>query len=324
MRKELVSTIIPVFNRAEMLREAVRSVLCQTYRPIEIIIVNDGSNDDTRHVIDELQAQDPDLIESVHIPNSGPGVAREYGRRTARGGFIQYLDSDDLLLPQKFALQVAGLDSNAHCEVGYCQTRYRDADGNVVDDAWKRTGERIESLFPSMLLGRWWGTSTPLYRRSAVDDAGPWSTLTNEEDWEYDCRFAAKGVNLHYVAETLSEERGHAAHRLSAGSGREPDKLASRAAAREMILRHAVAAGVAGSSPEMRHFSRSLFLLSRQCGAAGLVDASKRLFALSCKTENTHGRMGMDYFVYGVGAKLLGWRLMGVASRYLDRVRRSC
>jgi glycosyltransferase involved in cell wall biosynthesis len=144
MGKELVSTIIPVFNRAGVLREAVRSVLHQTYRPIEIIIIDDGSNDETRCVIDELRTQNPIVIKSSHISNSGPGVAREVGRKTARGGYIQYLDSDDLLLPEKFTSQVAGLDNNPDCAISYCKTRYRNATGKVIDASWKRTGEHIE------------------------------------------------------------------------------------------------------------------------------------------------------------------------------------
>ncbi|GMQ83057.1 MAG: hypothetical protein BMS9Abin05_2533 [Rhodothermia bacterium] len=306
-----------------MLCEAVDSVLSQSYRPIEIIIVDDGSTDETSDVADELQAQSPNSVKSLHIRNSGPGIAREAGRRVAKGGYIQYLDSDDLLLPEKFRLQVAGLDSSPQCAISYCRTRYRDSTGNIVDEAWKRTGERIESLFPSMLCGRWWGTSTPLYRRSAVDDGGPWSELINEEDWEYDCRLAAKGVKLHYVPETLSEQRGCAANRLSESGGLDPDKLSSRARAHEMVYRHAVASGMDSSSPEMRHFSRSLFLLSRQCGAAGLTDASKSLFDLSFKVAESHAGANIEYFVYRVGARLLGWRIMGTASRYFDRARRS-
>jgi len=323
MGSETVSTVIPVYNRAAMLCQAVRSVLHQTYRPIEIVVVDDGSTDETPGVADDLRTLEPDLIRVLHIRNSGPGVAREAGTRASGGSFIQYLDSDDLLLPDKFALQVAGLESNANCAVSYCKTRYRNSKGRVVDEAWKRTGERIESLFPSMLLGRWWGTSTPLYRRSAVDSVGSWSELSNEEDWEFDCRLGAKGVKLHYVPETLSEERGTAPFRLSGGDALDQSTLSSRARAHEMVYLHAVAAGVGSSSPEMQQFSRSLFLLSRQCGAAGLVDASRDLFALSRRAADSRDRNNLDHLVYGFGTKLVGWHLMGAASHYLDRLRKS-
>ncbi|NIR25021.1 MAG: glycosyltransferase family 2 protein [Gammaproteobacteria bacterium] len=321
LRKELVSTIIPVFNRPRMLREAVESVLGQSYRPIEIVIVDDGSTDETPSVADDIQRQNGELVKVLHMANCGPGLARESGRRAVTGEFVQYLDSDDLLLRDKFELQVNDLRRNPDCGISYCKTRYRDPTGNVVTDAWKRTGETIRTLFPSMLLSRWWATSTPLYRRSVVESVGPWSDLTNEEDWEYDCRVGARGIELHFVPETLLEVRGHQEGRASDNGVADPSKLASRARAHEMIHRHAVAAGIEPAVPEMQHFSRELFLLSRQCGAAGLVDASRRLFELSRESSSSHHWAGLDYLVYGAGARVVGWRVMGKASEHLDRIR---
>src|SRR5438128_9687032 len=104
----LVSTIIPVHNRPTLLREAVASVLAQTYRPIEIIVVDDGSTDNTAREVNALAESHPE-VRAIHRDNGGPGPARETGRRAAQGEFIQYLDSDALLLPTKFALQVVGV-----------------------------------------------------------------------------------------------------------------------------------------------------------------------------------------------------------------------
>jgi len=102
----LVSTIIPVYNRPEMILRAVDSVLAQTYLPIEIILVDDGSTDSTPQMLDELAVQHPDEIRVIHKDNGGPGLAREAGRLLAWGEFIQYLDSEDCLLPNKFADEV--------------------------------------------------------------------------------------------------------------------------------------------------------------------------------------------------------------------------
>ena len=129
MVEGLVSTIIPVFNRGAMLREAVSSVIAQTYRPIEVLIVDDGSTDDTAGVTDDLSAENPSEIRVIHQHNTGAGLAREAGRQAANGEFIQYLDSDDLLLPRKLELQVEGLRSTPDCGVSYGKTRYRQADG---------------------------------------------------------------------------------------------------------------------------------------------------------------------------------------------------
>src|SRR5215469_1832099 len=119
----LISTIIPVHNRPLLLREAVASVLAQSYRPLEIIIVDDGSTDETGREAEAL-AEAHSEIRTIHRPNGGPGAARETGRLAASGEFIQYLDSDDLLLPTKFELQVAGLRRCAECAVAYGKTRF--------------------------------------------------------------------------------------------------------------------------------------------------------------------------------------------------------
>src|SRR5437667_5508564 len=96
MDEGLVSTIIPVYNRTTLLREAVGSVLAQTYRPVEAILVDDGSTDDTPQTCRELAQKYPGEVRVVRGENRGPGLAREQGRQLARGEFIQYLDSDDL------------------------------------------------------------------------------------------------------------------------------------------------------------------------------------------------------------------------------------
>ena len=164
----LVSTIIPVFNRGTLLREAVASVLAQTYRPIEIVIVDDGSTDETPPVCDELQQRHPEEIRVIHQPNSGVGMAREAGRLVASGEFIQYLDSDDLIGPAKFARQVEALNNNSDCGVAYCYTRFYRMGEPAQLTPWKRTGSTVSTMFPLFLNERWWETATPLYRRSVL------------------------------------------------------------------------------------------------------------------------------------------------------------
>ncbi|HEX9985800.1 MAG TPA: glycosyltransferase family A protein [Thermoanaerobaculia bacterium] len=312
----LVTTIIPVYNRAAKLGEAVASVLEQTYRPIEIVIVDDGSTDDTAAAADALAVRHPE-IRVLHVPNGGPGAAREAGRRVARGEFIQYLDSDDVLLPRKFDLQVTGLLAQPECGISYGWTAVR-ANGVRQERPSKRTGEAIATLFPSMLQSRWWDTMTPLYRKSLVDDAGPWTSLRMEEDWEYDARIAARGVRLHYVAGWLAENRQDGSDRLS-GSGHTSATLRDRARAHALIFAHARRAGITSDVPEMQHFARELFLLARQCGAAGLGDESATLFALAREASTNGG--ALQFRLYAAAAKLLGWPLTGKLACLSDRLR---
>jgi glycosyltransferase involved in cell wall biosynthesis len=316
----LVSTIIPVHNRRRLLREAVASVLAQIYRPIEIIVVDDGSTDQTGREAEVLAEAHPE-VRVIHRQNGGPGVAREMGRLEAQGEFIQYLDSDDVLLPTKFQLQVDCLRQCTDCAVAYGKTRFYAIGDQAADLAWKRTGEQVPTMFPSFLQSRWWGTSTPLYRRQITDLAGPWTVLRSEEDWEYDCRIARKGVRLCYVNTFVSEERVTKGAHLSVGGTTDPEKLRDRATAHKMILEHALAAGISYDTFEMQHFARELFLLTRQCGAAGLAEEARDLFELAQQASGMERSRGIDFLLYSAGARLVGWRAMGRLACRMDRLR---
>ncbi|HYI10641.1 MAG TPA: glycosyltransferase [Thermoanaerobaculia bacterium] len=313
-----MTTLIPVFNRAAMLREAVASVLAQTYRPIEVVIVDDGSTDGTGAVADALAAAHPE-IRVLHQENRGVGLAREAGRLIVRGELIQHLDSDDLLYPRKFELEVAALRAHPECGAAYGWTRGRWPDGTESTAPERRTSERFETMFPAMLQSRIWHTQTPLYRASLIERAGSWLSLRNEEDWEYDARIAAFGVRLCHVPEWLSEMRHHTGERLS-GFGLEPSILRDRAKAHELILGHAKRAGIGTAAPEMRHYARELFLLARQCGAAGLRDESKRLFDLSRDASGDRAN-GLQFRLYAALARIAGWSAAGKLATMSDGLR---
>lgn len=296
-------------------------MLAQTYRPIEIILVDDGSTDDTSDVTETLAGSNPDIIQTIHQANAGPGPSREAGRRLARGEFIQYLDSDDLLMPGKFACQVNGLRRFSNCSIAYGKTRFYRYGDTPRDIPIKRTGEKISTMFPAFLRSRWWSTSTPLFRRTLTDAAGPWLDLRNEEDWEYDCRVAALGVKLYYCDCFVSDTRITLGERLSMGGSTNPAKLYDRAEAHKHILNHALAAGIAKDSEEMRHFARELFLLSRQCGAANLEESSKMLFQLARQASTEDMRKRLDFKLYALMGTTLGWHRTGRLSLLLDKLR---
>jgi glycosyltransferase involved in cell wall biosynthesis len=320
MIEGLVSTIIPVYNRPEMLVIAVETVVRQTYRPIEIIIVDDGSSDNTLEVAQNL-AKHHDFIRVKKIENSGAGIAREHGRQIANGEFIQYLDSDDLLDASKFSLQVSALQAHPHAGACYCKTSIEFSQPVERIEAWKRTGEKIDSILPSMLAGRWWGTSTPLYRRVACDAAGPWTALINEEDWEYDCRIALSYNQLCRVNQTLSTERHHDAPRLSNNGASDPTKLASRAQAHLRIVEHALNAKFDHRTHEFEHLLVACFFLARQCAEVGLVAQSKLLLSAAHKNLSVASKQRTKIRVFKACAKLLGWKTMGKLSTMFDRLR---
>lgn len=321
MTPGLVSTIIPVYNRTSQLREAVESVLAQDYRPIEIIVVDDGSTDDTLAYAKKLAGQHPGLIRVATQANGGPGMARERGRQMAQGEFIQYLDSDDVLLPGKFAAQVQALGSRPDCGVAYGMTRFRHLDGTVAPRPWKGSGIARPAMFPSFLLERWWDTPNPLYRAAVCERAGSWTDLRLEEDWEYDCRIASLGTQLAWCERYVCEVRDHAGDRLCRGTAIEAQRMRQRARSHELILGHAARAGLQGAA-EMQHFARALFLLSRQCGGAGLGAESQRLFDLARQASGEARSRDLDFRLYKIAASFLGWTAMGRLSGWLDRGRR--
>jgi glycosyltransferase involved in cell wall biosynthesis len=123
----LVSVIIPTYNRGWILKEAIESVQSQTYKNFELIIVDDGSTDNTQDILEKFKEE---LI-VIRQTNKGVSAARNKGVVFSRGTFISFLDSDDLWKPEKLANQVAFFVSNP--EIHICQT----------DEIWIRKGKRV-------------------------------------------------------------------------------------------------------------------------------------------------------------------------------------
>ena len=308
-RLGLVSTIIPIYNRSALAIESIQSVLNQTYRPIEVLVVDDGSIESEAEIIKQFASRHSE-IKYFKQENAGPGMARELGRKHATGEFIQYHDSDDLLLESKFELQVSALNNNQDCDIAYGKTATRALGSDIEYKAIKKSGEEIKSLFPSSLKSRWWSTSTPLYRRSIIDQAGAWLPLINEEDWEYECRIASYGVKLCYVNEFVSVTQYHDDH-LHAQGTIDVDKLKSRCKARNLIYLHAIEFMKLDhkteriSSRDWMHFSKSVFLLCRECAFVGLVDEAKDMYDLSIKAI---GKTTKQHQIFNALRSLLGWR----------------
>lgn len=311
----LVSTIVPVYNRSDLLREAVDSVLAQDYRPIEIIIVDDGSTDDTPQVADKLQVQYPDIVRVIHQANAGPGAARQAGLDASRGEFIQYLDSDDLLLPGKFSLQVEGLLNDAEAGISYGPTLERDEKTGVTE-VTHETDVKHRDIFPTVLKSRLWATLSPLYRRSACEAIGQWSSKRIFEDWDYDCRAGLLGIKLHYCDKPLALKRHNIGDHAGLAWKSDVVAMRDRINAYATVLDYARQAGIATESNEMQHFVRSLFWMAREAGAYGFSGESQKLFRLA--SEHTV-KQGWDFRLYGMAARVLGWKRTGRLAAVVDR-----
>jgi glycosyltransferase involved in cell wall biosynthesis len=320
--RDLVSTIIPVFNRAAMLREAVASVLAQTWRPIEIIIVDDGSTDDTLSVAKELASSQHDIVQVLSQPNGGPGIARQAGLEIAQGEFIQFLDSDDLLLPTKFSLQITGLRDDQEAGISYGLT-YTSKHGIRASVPAQRTAETHRNIFPALLAGRIWETCTPLYRRSTLDQIGPWPAKRQMEDWEFDAKAGAAHTRLNYCETPLATYRIHSAPRLAHAWMTNPQAMHDRITAHIEILRYAVRAEVASDSPEMRRYARTLFWIARHAGAHGYTKEAAQLLDLVQAIANQNSSRAFDVVLYRQLAKAVGWKMAGWFGGFSEALRSS-
>lgn len=125
---DLVSVIIPTYNRGYFISKTIDSVLAQTYRPIEIIVVDDGSNDDTREVVGKYGSQ----VRYIHQENAGLASARNTGLAAARGEYIAFQDSDDIWLPWKLQAQVALMRQVPNLALAWTDMTAVDPDGEMV------------------------------------------------------------------------------------------------------------------------------------------------------------------------------------------------
>lgn len=180
----LVSVVIPTFNYGHCVVDAVESALAQTYSPVEVIVVDDGSTDDTRARLEPYR----DRITYIFQPNQGLSAARNTGIRAARGSLIALLDSDDGFHPRKLEFQVAHL--TAHPEVGVVATDHF-SDPNL---RWPAITDPVpvarESLERVVATARF-APSSVLVRRECFDAVGLFDTsLRSVEDKEMWVRLA--------------------------------------------------------------------------------------------------------------------------------------
>jgi glycosyltransferase involved in cell wall biosynthesis len=173
-----VSVIIPTFNRREYLPVALDSVLAQTYTDYEIVIIDDGSTDDTRDILAPYEQR----IRYFYQQNSGIAAARNRGIEESRGAYLALLDSDDYWLPGKLALQVEGLEKNP--QWGMVATRCSSISPDGRFRRHNRPGKSgwiLTDLFKSNFIR----TSSAMITRECLDQVGLFDTALPECE-EYD------------------------------------------------------------------------------------------------------------------------------------------
>jgi glycosyltransferase involved in cell wall biosynthesis len=230
-----VSVIIPVRNRARLIRQALDSVYAQTFRDFEIIVVDDGSTDDTRTVVEAYGRP----VQLISREPTGVSAARNVGIAQARGDYIALLDSDDWFEPTKLEKQVA-LFAN-HPRVGLVYTRYLVSDERTGKQ-WLYTGGLSSQgdAFRDLLMGFMetpLTTPTVMVRRRVFDTVAPFDTTMHmAEDIDLWCRIASQ-FEFGFIDEPLSVIRYHSGNTSGRTTALENLQIWSPIARRNLALR---------------------------------------------------------------------------------------
>ena len=201
-----VSVIIPTYNYARFIEQAIESVLAQTHPNIEIIVVDDGSTDHTEEVL----AKFGDKIKSIKQQNKGVGAARNNGVKVSDGAFVAFLDADDIWLPNKIERQLQVFQNDE--EVGLVSVGMRefDKEGKTISlyldgkNGW--CAEKLLVLSPMNVSG-----SAITLRRNAFERVGGFDEMKElhpSEDWEF-CYRVAREFKFHFIPELLVDYRNH-------------------------------------------------------------------------------------------------------------------
>jgi teichuronic acid biosynthesis glycosyltransferase TuaG len=152
-KKPSVSVITPAYNAARFIRETIKSVQAQTFTDWEMIVIDDCSTDDTKDVVEEEAIKDPRIRLIRMDKNSGQARARNRGIREARGKYMAFLDSDDLWLPEKLALQTEFMEQNG-CALTYTSYKKINENGDAISNPLKFPPVvNLDSLLKSNYIG---------------------------------------------------------------------------------------------------------------------------------------------------------------------------
>ena len=200
----MVSVIVPVFNGVEFLGRAVESALSQTYEDVEIIVVNDGSTDGSADLAEGLKRADK-RVRVVHQENRGLSAARNSGIRNAEGDFINFLDADDWLLPEKLHHQVRAFSTADR--VGLVYSDYVKSDGGT--EYPMQRGKPPIPFVDLFVYRNWFAPHVPLLRRRLVETVGDFDTkmrATEDRDYWYRC---AQHTEFAYAPGVMAVYRIH-------------------------------------------------------------------------------------------------------------------
>ena len=261
-----LSIIIPVHNRAELLGEAIDSIIAQGLDSYEIIICDDGSTEDIEALCAGFELSENELIFSRTEESHGAQVARNRGLSLAQGEFVMFMDSDDAVAENGLRPLMEILQADVDLQYAYGKV-------SRVDESLSAIPEDIPvgAAFtdtPTEIAGYHWHTMGAIYRKSYLELVGPWNVeMTGSQDWEYQARVKLAGGKRVFVDSIVGYWRQHGGDRVGTAKFR-PDYVKSVMIGCESILHAARDKGACDSALE-RRLAKRLVVHALEWGANG-------------------------------------------------------
>ncbi|HEX8950170.1 MAG TPA: glycosyltransferase, partial [Dissulfurispiraceae bacterium] len=216
---ELVSILIPAYNAGKWIRQTIESALDQTWPRKEIIIVDDGSSDNTLSVAKRFESGS---LKVIHQKNKGASAARNRALTYAQGDYIQWLDADDLLAPDKVSEQMGngggGRGSKVLLSASFGMFYACPQKAIFTSNSLWQDLTPLDYFLIKFAENAWLANSTWLVSRSLTELAGPWNEdLSLDDDGEYFCRVVAASEGIRFVEQAKTFYRQSGSSQLSRG-----------------------------------------------------------------------------------------------------------
>jgi glycosyltransferase involved in cell wall biosynthesis len=238
---ETVSIIIPAYNQGRFLAKAIETALHQTGAETEVVVVNDGSTDNTAEVAATFKGHGN--FRYIEQANQGLPGARNRGIRESTGTYLCFLDADDFYHPDKVRKQVELLEADPRLAFVYCDVLCVDEAGNTLPGQWSVSeAQRVLSgnLFRSLMLGGYFTPHTVMIRKRVLDEVGMFDLeLGGNADYELWLRVSGAGHRAYYLNERLAYYRMHGNNMTKDGLRMAETRVA---AIRKIIERYPAAA----------------------------------------------------------------------------------
>lgn len=201
----LVSIIMPAYNAERYIKEAIESVLNQTYKNIEIIVINDGSTDNTEEILRPYFKNK--IIRYYKQQNAGIGAARNYAIKLSNGKFITFLDADDIYLPEKVEAEAEVLARFCDYGIVYCNLKHF-FDGKPDKLLQHQYDFQSGDVFRELLKRDFINPTSVMIRKEVIDRFGSFdSAMRHAEDWDLWLRLSYQGVKFYFLDKDLVRAR---------------------------------------------------------------------------------------------------------------------